>query len=177
MLGKNRLELHFSFIPPFVPSKPHRHHPSCFDRRWLWVHPQLGHSNVAYTIAHPLRVSKEPCGYLGVENLGGRSDNCVALSVVTLENDHFPEGVIIICALFCNLGPFIKGQTRSFVYRVFSSFSYNPFGILILFYNVKKLNVVKEIKTRITCKFRKPNMIKCFSCMVCQFIASQRSNV
>jgi hypothetical protein len=109
MLHKNRLELHFSLIPPSVPSKHHCHRPSCFLRRWLWVHPQVGHSNIAYTIAHPLRVSKEPCGYLGVENLGGRSDNCVALSMVTLENDHFPEGVIIICALFCSLGPFVMG--------------------------------------------------------------------
>ncbi len=66
-----------------------------------------------------------------------------------------------------HFGPFIKGQTRSFVYGVFSSFSYNPFGILILFYNVKKLNIVKEIKTRIICKICKPNMIKCFSCKVC----------
>jgi hypothetical protein len=57
-----------------------------------------------------LRVSKEPCGYLGVENLGGRSDNCVALSVVTLENDHFPEGVIIVCALFCILGHSLRGK-------------------------------------------------------------------
>jgi hypothetical protein len=109
MLGKNRLELHFSLIPPFVPS-PLSHHPSCFDRRWLWVHPQLGHSNVAYTIAHPLRVSKEPCGYLGVENLGGRSDNCVPLSVVTLENDHFPERGNNRMCFILHFGPFIKGQ-------------------------------------------------------------------
>jgi len=72
----------------------------------LWVHPQLGHSNVAYTVAHPKRVSKEPV----VENLGGRSDNCVALSVVTLENDHFPEGVIIVYALFCILGHSLRGK-------------------------------------------------------------------
>jgi hypothetical protein len=133
----------------------------------LWVHPQLGHSNVAYIIAHPLRVSKEACGYLGVENLGERSDNCVALNVVTLEIDHFPKGGNNRMCFILHFGPFIKGQTRSFVYWVFFSFSYNPFGVLIPFYIVKKLNIAKEIKTRIICKFCKPNMIKCFSCKVC----------